>query len=55
MHDMHSAQVWFEACDPCSADLHADTAYRVTYAFLATSHRDFQGIATLTREPSSQP
>ena len=54
--DMHSAQVWFGACDPCSADLYADTAYRVTYAFLATSHGDFRNVlAALGPTPASIP
>jgi hypothetical protein len=54
--DLHSAQVWFGACDPCSADLHADTAYRVTYAFLATRHGDFRNVlAALGPTPGSIP
>jgi hypothetical protein len=42
--DMASAQTWFGACDPRSADLQADTAYRVTYAYLATAHGDFRSV-----------
>jgi len=54
--DMHSAQIWFGACDPCSADLYADTAYRATYAFLATTHGDFRNVlAPLGPAPGSIP
>lgn len=54
--DMQSAQVWFAACDPRSADLQSDTAYRVTYASLATWHGDFRSVlAALGPTPSSVP
>lgn len=54
--DMHSAQVWFAACDPRSADLQADTAYRTTYAHLATSHGDFRSVlGALGPAPGSIP
>ncbi|MBX3186543.1 MAG: hypothetical protein KF819_05995 [Labilithrix sp.] len=54
--DLPSAQVWFGACDPRSADLQADTAYRVTYASLATAHGDFRNVlAALGPAPGSIP
>lgn len=54
--DMESAKVWFGACDPSSADLQADTAYRVTYAYLATAHNDFRNVlAALGPAPGSIP
>jgi hypothetical protein len=54
--DMQSAQTWFAACDPRPADLQADTAYRVTYAYLATSHGDFRNVlAALGPAPGSVP
>ncbi len=54
--DMPSALVWFGACDPRSADLQADTAYRMTYSHFATAHGDFHNvIAALGRTPSSMP
>ena len=54
--DMQSAQVWFGACDPRSADLQADTAYRVTYAYLATAHGDFRSVlGALGPAPESVP
>lgn len=42
--DLQAAQTWFGACDPNSADLLADTAYRFTYAVLATSRGDFRAV-----------
>lgn len=42
--DMNSARTWFGACDPRSPDLQADTAYRVTYAVLATAANDFRNV-----------
>ena len=54
--DMQSAATWFGACDPRPADLQADTAYRVTYAYLATSHGEFQNVlAALGPTPGSVP
>ena len=54
--DVRSAQVWFAACDPRSADLQADTAYRVTYASLATLHGDFRNVlGALGPAPGSIP
>jgi hypothetical protein len=54
--DMQSAQTWFAACDPSPADLQADTAYRVTYAYLATSHGDYRNVlAALGPAPNSVP
>ena len=54
--DMQSAQTWFGACDPRSPDLQADTAYRVTYAYLATQHGDFRNVlAALGPAPNSMP
>src|SRR6202012_5597492 len=42
--DVESAKTWFGACDAHSADLQADTAYRITYACLATVHNDFRNV-----------
>ena len=54
--DMPSAQTWFGACDPRPTDLQADTAYRVTYAYLATTHGDFRNVlAALGPAPGSVP
>jgi hypothetical protein len=54
--DLASARTWFGACDPRSADLQADTAYRATYAYLATSHGDFRNVlAALGPSPESIP
>lgn len=54
--DMQSAQIWFAACDPRSPDLQADTAYRVTYAYLATAHGDMRNVlAALGPAPDSVP
>lgn len=53
---MQSAQAWFAACDPRPADLQADTAYRVTYAYLATQAGDFRGVlSALGPAPESVP
>lgn len=52
--DPASARAWFAACDASSPDLQADTAYRVTYAHLATAHGDFANVlAALGATPSS--
>jgi hypothetical protein len=54
--DMQSAQTWFAACDPSPSDLQADTAYRVTFAYLATSHGHLQNVlAALGPTPASVP
>lgn len=54
--DMQSARTWFSACDPRPADLQADTAYRVTYAYLATSVGDLRSVlAALGPSPGSVP
>lgn len=54
--DMQSAQAWFAACDPRAADLQADTAYRVTYAYLATMHGDLRSVlAALGPAPGTVP
>lgn len=54
--DMRSAQTWFGACDPHSADLQADTAYRVTYSYLATQNNDFRSVlAALGPQPGAVP
>lgn len=54
--DMQSAQVWFAACDPRPSDLQADTAYRVTYAYLATQHNDFRNVlGALGPAPNAVP
>jgi len=38
--DLRAAHEWLAACDPRSEDLHADSAYRLAAAFLATARRD---------------
>jgi hypothetical protein len=54
--DLRSAATWFAACDPSSPDLQADTAYRVTYAYLATQHGDFRNVlAALGSSPTAIP
>lgn len=54
--DVQSAKTWFGACDAHSPDLQADTAYRVTYACLATVHNDFRNVlAALGPNPQSIP
>lgn len=54
--DMQSAQTWFAACDPNPSDLQADTAYRVTFAYLATSYGHLQNVmAALGPSPQSVP
>jgi hypothetical protein len=54
--DLASAKTWFGACDPRSPDLQADTAYRVTYATLATYHNDFrQVLVALGPYPQAVP
>ncbi len=54
--DMQSARTWFGGCDPSSPDLQADTAYRVTYAYLASSFNDFQNVlVALGPAPGSIP
>lgn len=54
--DLASARTWFAACDPSSPDLPADTAYRVTYAYLATAHGDFHNVlAAVGPTPESLP
>lgn len=54
--DLQSAQTWFAACDPTSADLQADTAYRLTYVTLATAYGDFRSVlAALGPTPGSVP
>jgi hypothetical protein len=54
--DTKSAQTWFGACDAHSPDLQADTAYRVTYAYLATQAGDFRNVlAALGPQPNSVP
>jgi hypothetical protein len=54
--DLQSAQTWFGACDPSPADLQADTAYRVTFATLATARGDFRNVhAALGPSPGSVP
>ncbi len=54
--DLRSAGTWFAACDPASPDLQADTAYRVTYAYLATQHGDFRNVlAALGNAPTAIP
>lgn len=54
--DMRSAQTWFGACDPSPADLQADTAYRTTFATLATAYADFRNVlAALGPNPGSVP
>jgi hypothetical protein len=42
--DLASARGWLERCDPASEDLQADSAYRVSRAFLATAQRDFTSV-----------
>ena len=42
--DLASAQACIAACNPAPVDLEADTAYRVTYVALATSHNDFRNV-----------
>ncbi len=52
--DMQSASTWFGACDPSPPDLQADTAYRVTYATLATLRGEFRNVlAALGPNPAS--
>ncbi|MBX3206173.1 MAG: hypothetical protein KF764_13970 [Labilithrix sp.] len=54
--DLASAQTWFAACDPRSADLQADTAYRMTHATLATARGDFRSaLAALGPSPIAVP
>lgn len=54
--DMQAARNWFGSCDPSSPDLQADTAYRVTYAYLATAHGDLRAVlAALGPAPGSIP
>jgi hypothetical protein len=54
--DLQAAQTWFGACDPNSADLLADTAYRCCYANLATWRDDFRAVlAALGPAPGSVP
>jgi hypothetical protein len=54
--DMASARTWFATCDARSADLQADTAYRTTYAILATMANDFANVlAALGPAPNSVP
>jgi hypothetical protein len=54
--DMQSARTWFAACDPSTPDLQADTAYRVTFAALATLFNDFRNVlAALGPAPGSIP
>lgn len=54
--DLASAKTWFAACDAHSADLQADTAYRLTYACLATAHNDFRNVlAALGPNPQAVP
>jgi hypothetical protein len=54
--DLPAAQTWFGACDPHSADLLADTAYRCCYANLATWRGDSPAVlAALGPAPGSVP
>lgn len=54
--DTESARTWFATCDSRSADLQADTAYRTTYAVLATMANDFANVlAALGPAPNSVP
>jgi hypothetical protein len=42
--DLAAAQVWMASCNPTPVDLEADTAYRGTYAAMATARGDFQNV-----------
>ncbi|RLB59870.1 MAG: hypothetical protein DRI90_14905 [Deltaproteobacteria bacterium] len=45
--DLPASEDWFAPCDPRSYDLHADSAYRCTAAYLATVKRKFEGVLTV--------
>jgi hypothetical protein len=42
--DLAAAQVWMASCNPTPVDLEADTAYRGTFAAMATARNDFQNV-----------
>jgi hypothetical protein len=45
--DLEAGRVWLAALDPNSPDVEADTAYRLTYACLATAYGDFPNVITV--------
>ncbi len=42
--DLAAAQVWMASCNPTPVDLEADSAYRATYAAMATARNEFQNV-----------
>jgi hypothetical protein len=42
--DLAAGQQWMAACNPTPVDLEADTAYRGTFAAMATARNDFQNV-----------
>ncbi len=45
--DFHAADEWLAPCDPYSDDLHMDTAYRFSKAYVCTARRDYQSVLQL--------
>jgi hypothetical protein len=42
--DLAAGQAWMASCNPTPVDLEADSAYRATYAAMATARNDFQNV-----------
>jgi hypothetical protein len=42
--DLAAGQVWMASCNATPVDLEADSAYRVTYAAMATARNDFPNV-----------
>jgi len=50
LDDLPAAEEWFAPCDEASPDLRADSAYRVTAAYLATHKRQFERVLDVLGE-----
>jgi hypothetical protein len=42
--DLTAGQAWMASCNPTPVDIEADSAYRTTYAAMATARNDFQSV-----------